>query len=143
METFPVLARNRIQKLLISASDGEIESPLNTDYLDDGSVRGYEARVALDEGEFRLDADGTIRAVVFQDDARRQIEVSTLYKRLNEMESSLGENGFYPFLPKKTSPRQLEVYNLPEVTDDGGRNAVKRKRDAIAARRTPAAGSRS
>ena len=132
--TVPIPARNKIQKLLISDSVKEIESPLNTDYLDDSSVRGYETRVVLDEGEFVMDANGTIRAVVFQDDARRQMEVSTLYRRLNEMESFLGENDFDPILPKKMSPKQLEIFNLLEVTDDGGRNSIQRKRNAIAAK---------
>ena len=132
--TVPIPARNRIQKLLISDSVKEIESPLNTDFLGDSSVRGYETRVVLEEGEFNLDDNGTIRAVVFQDDARRQIEVSTLYRRLNEMESFLKGNDFDPYLPKKMSPRQLEIYNLLEVTDDDGRNSIERKRNAITAK---------
>jgi hypothetical protein len=112
----------------------EIESPLNTDFLNDSSVRGYETRVMLENGEFGLDPNGTIRAVVFQDDARRQIEVSALYRRLNELEVFLKGNGYDPFLPKKLSPKQLEIFNLLEVTEKGGRNAIQRKRNAITAK---------
>ena len=132
--TVPIPARNKIQKLLISDSVKDIESPLNTDYLDESSIRGYETRVVLEEGEFSLDPDGTIRAVVFQDDARRQVEMATLYKRLGEMESYLSENGYDPYLPKKLSPRQLEMFNLLEVSDGNGKNKVQRKRNAITAK---------
>lgn len=133
--TVPVPARNSIQKLLISDSVRDIESPLNTDFLDGSSVRGYETRVALEEGEFRIDpAGGTIRAVVLQDDARRQIETATLYRRISEMEGRLSEEPYDPLLPKKLSARDLTYYNLLEVTDDNGRNSVERRRNAISAK---------
>ena len=133
--TVPVPARNTIQKLLISDSVKDIESPLNTDYLGGSSVRGYETRVILEEGEFSVDAaNGSIRALVFQDDARRQIEIATLYRRINEMESLLAGKDYDAFLPKKLSPRQLEIYNLLEVSEKDGRFAFQRKRKAITAK---------
>ena len=132
--TVPISARNKIQKLLISDSVKDIESPLNTDFLDDSSVRGYETRVMLEEGEFSLDGNGTIRAVVLQDDLRRQVEVSTLYRRLNEMEKELSESDYDPLLPKKLSVRKLEIFNLLEVTEENGKNKVQRKRNAITAK---------
>jgi len=132
--TVPIPARNAVQKLLISDSVREIESPLNTDFLDGSSVRGYETRVSLEEGEFNLDSRGRIRAVVLQDDARRQIETSTLYRRINEMERCLNENGYDPLLPKKLTAKQLEIFNLLEVTEEDGRNNVKRRRNAITAK---------
>ena len=50
------------------------------------------------------------------------------------MESFLDENDFDPLLPKKLSAKQLEIFNLLEVTDIGGRNAFQRKRNAITAK---------
>ena len=133
--TVPVPARNTIQKLLISDSVKDIESPLNTDYLAGSSVRGYETRVVLEKGEFSIDpVNGPIRAVVFQDDARRQIEVATLYKRINEMESFLAEKEYDAFLPKKLSAKQLEIYNLLEVSETEGKYSIQRKRKAITAK---------
>ena len=133
--TVPVPARNSILKLLISDSVKDIESPLNTDYLAGSSVRGYETRVVLEEGEFSIDPDkGTIRAAVFQDDARRQTEVSTLYRRIGEMESFLADRKYDAFLPKKLSANQIEIYNLLEVSDANGRYDIRRKRNAITAK---------
>lgn len=133
--TVPVPARNTIQKLLISDSVKDIESPLNTDYLGGGSVRGHETRVVLEEGEFSMDASGgNIRALVFQDDARRQIETATLYRRIDEMESFLAGKEYDTFLPKRLSPRQLETYNLLDVSEKDGRYVLQRKREAITAK---------
>ena len=133
--TVPIPARNKIQKLLISDSVRDIDSPLNTDYLDDSTVRGYETKVSLTDGEFELDdQNGSIRAVVLQDDARRHVEVSTLYRRINEMERFLSENPYDPFLSRKMSLKQLEIFNLLEVTEDSGENNIQRKRNAITAK---------
>ncbi len=70
----------------------------------------------MEKREFSLNTDGAIRTVMFQDDTKRQIEVSTLYRLANEMKSFLKRNDYDPCLPKNMSPKQLEVYNLLEVT---------------------------
>lgn len=133
--TVPVPAGNTMRKLPISDSVRDMESPLNTDYLGGSSVRGYETRVVLEKGEFSIDASGgNIRALVFQDDARRQIETATLYRRINEMESFLAGKECDTFLPKKLSPRQLETYNLLDVSEKDGRYVFQRKRKAITAK---------
>ena len=98
-------------------------------------MRGYETRVVLEEGEFSIDAEnGGIRAAVFQDDARRQAEIATPYRRINEMESVLAEKVFDAFLPKKPSSGQLETCNLLDVSEKDGRYVFQRKRKAITAK---------
>jgi hypothetical protein len=70
----------------------------------------------MEKREFSLNTDGAIRTVMFQDDTKRQIEVSTLYRLANEMKSFLKRNDYDPCLSKTMSPKQLDVYNLLEVT---------------------------
>lgn len=134
--TVPIPARNKIQKLLISESVKGIESPLTTDYLGGSTVRGYETKVFLDEGEFSMDGDGAgIRAIIIQDDERRRIGINTLYRRINEMEQFLSEEEYDPLLSKKLNNMRLEIYNLLEVSDDGnGGYTSTRKRNAISAK---------
>lgn len=133
--TVPIPARNKILKALISDSVNDIGSPLNTDVIDGNTVRGHETRVTLKDGEFVIDKEnGNIRAVVFQDDVRRQIETSTLYTKLAEFEKMLSESDYDPYLVTKLSPKQLEYYNLLEVSESEGRYKFERKRNAITAK---------
>ena len=60
--------------------------------------------------------------------------MATLYKRINEMESFLAEKEYDAFLPKKLSAKQLEIYNLLEVSETEGKYSIRRKRKAITAK---------
>lgn len=99
------------------------------------TVRGCETKVVLKDGEFSIDrVNGSIRAAVFQDDMRRQIETSTLYSKLAEFEKMLVESDYDQYLAAKLPPNQLQYYDLLGVSECGGRYRFERKRNAITAK---------
>lgn len=133
--TVPVPASN-ILKLLISESVGNIESPLNTESLAKNIVRGYESGVEIiDNKFFKSDSANKIRAVVFQDDARRNIESTTLYSRICELENELRNMKYDAYISKKLSDREVEILDLLELSEGlDGKFVVERKRNAISAK---------
>ena len=136
--TVPIPARNGILKELISESVGQIDSPLNSDYLAGGVVRGYETHVKLVDDEFVKasgDDDGAIRAVVFQDDNRRNKEVNTLYSRITDLESRLSGTEYDRFLRRKLSKRDAETAEMLEfIEGPDGKTVIERKRKSITAK---------
>ncbi|WP_400204491.1 IS1634 family transposase [Methanomethylophilus alvi] len=136
--TVPVPARNGILKELISESVGQIDSPLNSDYLAGGVVRGYETHVMLVDDEFvraSADDDGAIRAVVFQDDVRRTKEVNMLYSRITDLESRLAGTEYDRFLRRKLSKRDAETAEMLEFSEGpDGKTVIGRKRKSITAK---------
>lgn len=136
--TVPVPARTNIHKTLISESVGEIVSPNNSDYLAGNVVRGYETFVRLTEDSFENadgNFDGAIRAVVFQDDARRTKEINTLYSRIHDLESKVSGTPYDRFLVKKLSKREAETAEMLEfAAADDGSTVVTRRRKSISAK---------
>ncbi len=134
--TVPIPTRNGILKELISESVGKIESPLNSDYLAGGVVRGYETRVKLENSEFvkaEMDEEGAIRAVVFQDDTRRSKETNTLYSRLTDLESRLEGTVYDRFVRKKMSKKDAMTAEMLEISEGpDGKTVVERRRKSIA-----------
>ena len=133
--TVPIPSSN-ILKLLISESVSEITSPLTTESLCDSVVRGFESGVEIVDNKFERSASqNRIRAVVFQDDDRRTKEISTLYRRLNELERSLISMRYDRFIAKRLSVRELEMLNMLELSEAAdGMFSVERKRNAISAK---------
>lgn len=133
--TVPIPSSN-ILKLLISESVSDITSPLTTDSLGDSVVRGFESGVEITDDKFIKSAsEDKIRAVVFQDDTRRNKEIGTLYRRLNELEKELSSMKYDPFIGKKLSVRELEILNMLELSESKeGKFSVARKRNAISAK---------
>lgn len=136
--TVPIPARLNISKLLLSESVRDIDSPLNTNYLARSVVRGYETFVRLKDDELvraKKDEEGSIRAVVFQDDSRRTKEISTLYSRIGELENKLSGKEYDRFARKKLTHKEQQTADLLEFSaDDEGRTVVTRKRNAISAK---------
>lgn len=123
----------------MSRSVKDIESSLSTDVLGGGVVRGFEWAVSLDEkGTFspcEPGSEGSIRAVVLQDDDRRHDEVGTLYRYLKEVEGKLsGKEWTDGWRRKYLARADLRYASLLEVCEAGGAVSVKRRRNAIAAR---------
>ena len=136
--TVSIPARNSILKEFISESVGQIDSPLNSDYLTGRVVRGYETHVKLVDDEFVKatgDDDGAIRAVVFRDDNRRNKEVNTLYSRITDLESRLSGTEYDRFLRRKLSKRDTETAEMLEFTEGpDGKTIIERKRKSITAK---------
>lgn len=137
--TIPVPSGRSVSKILLSRSVKDIESSLSTDVLGGGVVRGFEWAVTLDEkGTFILcdpGSEGSIRAVVLQDDDRRHDEVNTLYSRLKEVEGKLsGKEWTDGWRRKYLVKADIRYASLIEVSEADGVVSVKRKRNAIAAR---------
>jgi len=136
--TIPVPARNNIHKLLISESVGNIESPLCTDSLGGSAVRGYETAVVLSDGEFvkaSPDDEGAVRAVVFQDDNRRNNEINTLYRRIAELEAKLSDTVYSADITYSLTAKEKEIADLCELSaGEDGNTVVNRKRNAISAK---------
>lgn len=136
--TVPIPARNNILKELISESVCQIESPLNSDFLAGGVVRGYETHVRIDNDGFVKasgDEDGAIRAVVFQDDTRRTKEISTLYSRITDLEHRLSETDYGVFLRKKLSNRDRETAEMLDLSEGpDGKVVCERKRKSVTAK---------
>ena len=136
--TVPLPARNSIHKLLISESTGNIESPLCTDSLGGSAVRGYETAVILSGGEFSKASPkdkGGIRAVVFQDDNRRTIEISTLYRRMAELEAKMSGTEYEENISASLTNKEKEIADLCEFSaGEDGKTVVKRKRNAVSAK---------
>ena len=134
--TVPIPAKNKIQKLLLSESVGNIESPLSTGLLGGSTVRGYETGAVLLDGEFvRSSDENRIRAVVLQDDDRRNIEIKTLYRRLGELESKLSGKEYGSTAMYSLNAKEQEIANMCEISrGEDGKISVKRKRNAISAK---------
>ena len=133
--TVPIPSSN-ILKLLISESVPDITSPLMTESLGDSVVRGFESGVEIIDNKFvKSTSQDKIRAVVFQDDTRRNKEIGTLYRRINELETELSSSDYDPYISKKLSVRELEILNMLELSkSDDGRFFIERKRNAISAK---------
>lgn len=136
--TIPIPARNNINKLLISESVGNIDSALCTDILNGSTVRGYETKTSLVDGKFvkaSQDDTNAIRAVVFQDDDRRNSEINNLYAQLAEFESKITAMKYNDDLAYYFTYREKEIAPMYDFFQgEDGRTVVKRKRNAIAAK---------
>ncbi len=138
--TIPVPARMKIAKSLISACVRDIESPMNSEFLAGTTVRGFEAAVRLIDNDSKLelcdrDAEGAIRAVVFQDDGKRHAEVDDLYRRLKEFEDMMRETDYSPSIRRTLSLKEREIAALFDLEKgEDGKTVCVRKRNAISAK---------
>lgn len=90
------------------------------------------------DGEFveaEMDEEGTIRAVVFQDDTRRGKEINTLYSRLTDLESRLEGTDYDRFVRRKMSKKDAETAEMLDISEgQDGKTEVERRRKSIAAK---------
>lgn len=136
--TVPVPSRYGIEKLLISESVGRIESPLNTDTLGGCTVRGYDTHVRIEDGRLVKasgDDPGAFRAVVVQDDQTRTREISTLYRRISDLESKAASTRYDPLFETKLSKHERGIAGMLEFSEgEDGTVRTERRRKAVSAR---------
>jgi len=138
--TIPMPARVDVEKKLISESVGKIDSPSNTDVLNDFPVRGYDTSVRIQGDELICTCndrkEGDIRAVVLQDDSERLAQTAKLYSSIAELESKLSEKqydgGNFIHSLNKWEKSTLNLLETSEGPD--GKVVTKKKRNAISAR---------
>lgn len=142
--TIPIPGRTDIEKRVISASVSRIESPSNTDFLADTTVRGFDTKVVLvnDGTEFQLydeevhgkDAK-TIRVVVFQDDDTRHMEIDNLYRSMKDFEDRMRTTKYDRLYKRKLTRAEKEIAGMYDLSKgDDGMTVCRRRPKAVSAR---------
>ena len=130
----------KIAKNLIFACVRDIESPINREFLEGTTVRGFETAVHLIDDDSKLeicdrDAEYAIRVVVFQDDGMRHKEVDELYRRPNEFEEMMRETDYSSYIRRKLSLKEREIATLLDLEKgEDGKTVCVKKRNAILAK---------
>jgi transposase len=124
--TTPVPSGRKVFKSVVSESVRD-NSSLST-YMFCGSVfRVYETRVAM--------GDRYVRAISYLDEGRRLDEIGSLYSRICSFESVLSDAKWTKGIHKKLRERfGTDILRFFDLSDDGGKVAFQRKRNAITAR---------
>jgi len=123
--TIAVPARLDLFKESLSEAVRHIENPETTDVLEGSVVRCRETRREVGGRE--------VRVLVFQDDRRRQAETGSLYSVLTSLEKKLSGRPWEERLDG-LSGSETDDLSMLELCEEGGKTAVRRKRNSVSAR---------